>query len=65
MRVIVHPGSPAAADVLFPFRLFPVAAQLLPWAAIGPFYGPLAERPLGPCGAAAGAGTRGPAPVAA
>ena len=62
----------ADADILFPFRVFPVAAQLLPvaarllpCAAIGLFFGPFAERPLGPRREAAGAGTWGPAPVAA
>ncbi len=43
---IVYPGFPA--DVLFAFRFYSVAAQLLLWSAIGLVFGPLAERVLGP-----------------
>jgi predicted cobalt transporter CbtA len=41
---IVYPGFPA--DVLFSFRCYSVAAQLLLWAVIGLCFGPLAERVL-------------------
>ena len=37
---IVYPGFPA--DVLFNFRLYSVAAQLLLWSAIGLIFAPLA-----------------------
>jgi hypothetical protein len=43
---IVYPGFPA--DVLFYFRLYSVAAQLLLWATIGLVFAPLAERLLHP-----------------
>jgi predicted cobalt transporter CbtA len=43
---IVYPGFPA--DVLFSFRLYSVAAQLILWATIGLVFGPLAERLLRP-----------------
>ncbi|MEU6851142.1 CbtA family protein [Actinacidiphila alni] len=43
---IVYPGFPA--DVLFSFRFYSVAAQLLLWAVIGLCFGPLAERLLAP-----------------
>lgn len=43
---IVYPGFPA--DVLFNFRLYSVAAQLLLWATIGLLFAPLAERLLDP-----------------
>ena len=43
---IVYPGFPA--DVLFDFRLYSVAAQLLLWATIGLAFAPLAERLLRP-----------------
>ena len=43
---IVYPGFPA--DVLFDFRLYSVAAQLLLWAAIGLVFAPLAQRLLHP-----------------
>jgi len=43
---IVYPGFPA--DVLFSFRLYSVAAQLLLWSAIGLVFAPLAERLLQP-----------------
>ncbi|MEE4543768.1 CbtA family protein [Streptomyces sp. V4-01] len=43
---IVYPGFPA--DVLFSFRLYSVAAQLLLWGAIGLVFGPLADRVLEP-----------------
>ena len=44
--VIVYPGFPA--DVLFNFRLYSVAAQLVLWAAIGLIFAPLADRLLAP-----------------
>jgi Probable cobalt transporter subunit (CbtA) len=44
--MIVYPGFPA--DVLFDFRLYSVAAQLLLWAAIGLVFAPLAQRLLHP-----------------
>ena len=43
---IVYPGFPA--DVLFSFRLYSVAAQLLLWSAIGLIFAPLADRLLVP-----------------
>lgn len=43
---IVYPGFPA--DVLFNFRLYSVAAQLLLWTTIGIVFAPLAERLLDP-----------------
>jgi hypothetical protein len=43
---IVFPGFPA--DVLFAFRFYSVAAQLLMWSAIGLVFAPLAERVLSP-----------------
>lgn len=43
---IVYPGFPA--DVLFDFRLYSVAAQLLLWATIGLVFAPLAQRLLHP-----------------
>jgi Probable cobalt transporter subunit (CbtA) len=39
---IVYPGFPA--DVLFDFRLYSVATQLILWATIGLAFAPLAER---------------------
>ncbi|MGW1864563.1 CbtA family protein [Streptomyces mauvecolor] len=60
---IVYPGFPA--DVLFSFRFFSVAAQLLLWAAIGLFFGPLAERLLEPRRKSAEAPAQGPAPLPA
>lgn len=42
--MIVYPGFPA--DVLFDFRLYSVAAQLILWATIGLVFAPLAERLL-------------------
>jgi len=48
---IVYPGFPA--DVLFSFRLYSVAAQLLLWATIGLVFAPLADRLLRPPPAAA------------
>jgi len=44
--IIVYPGFPA--DVLFNFRLYSVAAQLLLWVTIGVLFAPLAERLLDP-----------------
>ncbi|SHN24728.1 CbtA family protein [Actinacidiphila paucisporea] len=57
---IVYPGFPA--DVLFSFRLYSVAAQLLLWSAIGLVFAPMAERLLRPRPEAA---LRGAAPVPA
>ena len=48
---IVYPGFPA--DVLFSFRLYSVAAQLLLWGTIGLVFAPLADRLLRPPPAAA------------
>ncbi|MEV6010914.1 CbtA family protein [Streptomyces sp. NPDC051976] len=50
---IVYPGFPA--DVLFSFRFYSVAAQLLLWTVIGLAFGPLAERVLSPRAATASA----------
>ncbi|HEY2671337.1 MAG TPA: CbtA family protein [Rugosimonospora sp.] len=47
---IVYPGFPA--DVLFGFRLYSVAAQLLMWTAIGLVFAPMAARLLEPAAAA-------------
>jgi energy-converting hydrogenase Eha subunit A len=41
---IVYPGFPA--DVLFDFRFYSVAAQLILWTSIGLIFAPLAERLL-------------------
>jgi hypothetical protein len=43
--VLVYPGFPA--DVLYAFRLYSVAGQLVLWACIGLVFGVLAERLLG------------------
>ncbi len=43
---IVYPGFPA--DVLFDFRLYSVAAQLILWGTIGLVFAPQAERLLRP-----------------
>ncbi len=43
---IVYPGFPA--DVLFNFRLYSVAAQVILWSAIGLIFAPLADRLLAP-----------------
>jgi hypothetical protein len=43
---IIYPGFPA--DVLFSFRLYSVAAQLILWSAIGLVFAPLADRLLSP-----------------
>lgn len=43
---IVYPGFPA--DVLFNFRLYSVAAQLVLWSAIGLIFAPMAGRLLAP-----------------
>jgi hypothetical protein len=43
---IVYPGFPA--DVLFEFRLYSIAAQLILWASIGLVFAPQAERLLRP-----------------
>jgi hypothetical protein len=54
---IRYPGFPA--DVLFYFRLYSVAGQLLLWTAIGLLFAPMADRLLSPATAAAGrAGTK-------
>ena len=50
--VIVYPGFPA--DVLFTFRCYSVAAQLLLWSAIALVFAPLAERVLSPAPRPAG-----------
>ncbi|UWE10146.1 CbtA family protein [Actinacidiphila bryophytorum] len=57
---IVYPGFPA--DVLFSFRCYSVAAQLLLWSAIGLVFAPLAERLLQPRAQAAAPGAA-PVPV--
>jgi hypothetical protein len=57
---IVYPGFPA--DVLFSFRCYSVAAQLLLWSAIGLVFAPLAERLLQPRTQAAAPGAA-PVPV--
>ncbi|WP_433887665.1 CbtA family protein [Streptomyces sp. CA-111067] len=59
---IVYPGFPA--DVLFSFRLYSVAAQVLLWSAIGLVFAPLAQRLLQP-DTGAGATGRQPEPVPA
>jgi hypothetical protein len=51
---IVYPGFPA--DVLFNFRLYSVAAQLILWTVIGVVFAPLAERLLAPRGVASSTG---------
>jgi hypothetical protein len=43
---IIYPGFPA--DVLFRFRLYSVAAQLILWSAIGLLFAPMADRLLSP-----------------
>jgi hypothetical protein len=43
---IIYPGFPA--DVLFSFRLYSIAAQLILWSAIGLVFAPLAGRLLNP-----------------
>ncbi|MGZ4663788.1 MAG: CbtA family protein [Frankiaceae bacterium] len=45
---IVYPGFPA--DVLFNFRFYSVAAQLILWSAIGLVFAPLASQLLAPAG---------------
>jgi hypothetical protein len=57
---IVYPGFPA--DLLFSFRCYSVAAQLLLWSAIGLVFAPLAERLLRPRAEAAAPGAA-PLPV--
>jgi Probable cobalt transporter subunit (CbtA) len=49
---IVFPGFPA--DLLYNFRLYSIAAQLILWTTIGLVFGPLAERLLEPAAARAG-----------
>jgi hypothetical protein len=44
--VIVYPGFPA--DVLFSFRLYSIAAQLILWTVLGLIFAPLADRLLAP-----------------
>lgn len=46
--MIKYPGFPA--DVLFYFRLYSVAGQLLLWSAIGLLFAPMADRLLNPAG---------------
>jgi len=53
---IVYPGFPA--DVLFNFRLYSVAGQLLLWSAIGLLFAPMAQRVLLPPGRAGTVGAR-------
>ncbi len=53
---IVYPGFPA--DVLFSFRFYSVAAQLLLWVTLGLVFAPMAERLLDPART-----SREPAPV--
>jgi hypothetical protein len=43
---IVYPGFPA--DVLFSFRLYSVAAELILWSGLGLLFAPMAERLLAP-----------------
>jgi hypothetical protein len=43
---IIYPGFPA--DVLFSFRFYSVAAQLILWSAIGLLFAPMADRLLNP-----------------
>ena len=43
---IVYPGFPA--DVLFNFRFYSVATQLILWSAIGLVFAPMASRLLSP-----------------
>jgi hypothetical protein len=43
---IVYPGFPA--DVLYSFRFYSVAAQLILWATLGMIFAPLADRLLSP-----------------
>jgi len=54
--VIKYPGFPA--DVLFYFRLYSVAGQLLLWTAIGLLFAPMAERLLNPAARRADAAVR-------
>jgi hypothetical protein len=56
---IVYPGFPA--DLLFSFRFYSVAAQLLLWGALGLVFAPMAERLLARQAAPGKAGTAGPA----
>lgn len=53
---IVYPGFPA--DVLFSFRVYSVAAQVLLWSVLGLVFAPLAERVLRPPAGTVAAGTR-------
>ncbi|MFB7664901.1 CbtA family protein [Kitasatospora sp. NPDC056138] len=59
---IVYPGFPA--DVLFSFRLYSVAAQLIMWSTIGLVFAPMAQRLLQPA-AESPAPAGSPDPVAA
>lgn len=54
--VVRYPGFPA--DVLFYFRLYSVAGQLLLWAAIGLLFAPMADRLLNPAARRADAAVR-------
>jgi hypothetical protein len=58
---IVYPGFPA--DVLFNFRLYSAAAQLLLWSVIGLVFAPMADRLLAP-GPASAELRRAPEPTA-
>jgi Probable cobalt transporter subunit (CbtA) len=51
---LAYPGFPA--DVLYAFRLYSVAGQLVLWACIGLVFGALAERLLSPAARATSAG---------
>jgi hypothetical protein len=53
---IRYPGFPA--DVLFYFRLYSVAGQLLLWSAIGLLFAPMADRLLNPAARRADAAVR-------
>jgi predicted cobalt transporter CbtA len=55
---IVFPGF--SADLLFSFRLYSVAAQLILWTTIGLVFAPLAERLIEPGKAARAKGDREP-----
>jgi hypothetical protein len=59
--MIVYPGFPA--DVLFNFRLYSVAAQLLLWSVIALLFAPMADRLLAP-GPASAELRRTPEPTA-
>ncbi|MGQ4437516.1 MULTISPECIES: CbtA family protein [unclassified Streptomyces] len=60
---IVYPGFPA--DVLYTFRFYSVAAQLILWTALGLIFAPLAERLLNPARPDANTPSQEPDPVPA